>query len=91
MTNNNTFVLFLDFICGYIIHDNGADLAVSTDRIESFKAFLAEDPAGAIEHLQGNPSLLREVWAACGAGMPTTETLTDSEIQVSKRRLYDMF
>lgn len=90
MTNNTTtLALFLDFICNFIIHDNGP--AYCSSRIESFKAFLAEDPAGAIEHLQGNPSLLREVWAACGAGMPTTERLTEDQIKVAKRRLVDMF
>ena len=89
MTNNTTLATFLTFICEYIIHDNGADYCSS--RIESFKAFLAEDPAGAIEHLQGNGSLLREVWGACGAGMPTTDCLTGEEIRVAKRRLYDMF
>jgi len=92
MTNDNTnttLALFLDFICGFIIHDNGADYCSS--RIESFRAWVGEDPEGAIKHLEGNPSLLREIWAACGAGMPTSTRLTDSEIQVSKRRLVDMF
>jgi len=92
MTNDNTnqiLASFLDFICEYIIHDNGP--AYCSSRIESFRAYLIEDQAEAIAHLEGNPSLLREIFGAAGAGMPTGGALTAEQVKIAKRRIYDMF